>query len=89
MQALFEEKQGGTTTVDSKITGSKDSGLPAGITDFKGLMASIPLGERTLREAVKSGRIPSIRMPGGRRLLFHLASVERALLRFQRGGISQ
>lgn len=61
--------------------------LPPNFTDFDGLMAAVPLGPRTLREEIKKGRIPTIRLPGGRRLLFHLPSVERALLRFQRGGI--
>jgi len=61
--------------------------LPAGITDFVGLCAAVPLSERTLREEIKKGRIPAIRLPGGRRLLFHMPSVEKALLRFQRGGI--
>ena len=61
--------------------------LPIGFTDFEGLLAAVPLGERTLREEIKIGRIPCIRLPGGRRLIFHLPSVERALLRFQRGGI--
>jgi len=60
---------------------------PPGFIDFRALLIAVPLGERTLREEIKRKRIPAIRMPGGRRLLFHLPSVEKALLRFQEGGI--
>lgn len=63
--------------------------LPPDFTDFPGLLAAVPLGERTMREEIKKGRIPAIRMPGGRRLIFHMPSVERALLRFQQGGIPE
>jgi len=61
--------------------------LPPGFTDFAGLLAVVPLSERTLRAEIKKGRLPAIRLPGGRRLIFHLISVEKSLLRFQRGGI--
>lgn len=61
--------------------------LPSGITDFDGLAAAVPFSERTLRAKIKAGVIPVIRLPGSRRLLFHLPSVEKSLLRFQRGGI--
>jgi hypothetical protein len=67
----------------------KPAALPPNFTDFPGLLAAVPLGERTVREEIKKGRIPAIRMPGGRRLIFHLPSVERALLRFQKGGIPE
>jgi hypothetical protein len=65
----------------------KPNNLTKDLTDFSGLMAVVPLSARTLRSEIKKGRIPAIRLPGGRRLLFHLPSVERALLRFQQGGI--
>ena len=61
--------------------------LPQGITDFPGLVKAVPLSPRSLRTGIKEGIIPVIRLPGGRRLLFHLPSVEKALLRFQRGGM--
>ena len=72
-----------------KIAGHSQGqpGLPPNFTDFAGLLAAVPLSERTLRAEIKRGRIPAIRLPGGRRLIFHIPSVERALLRFQRGGI--
>ena len=62
--------------------------LPPGFWDFRGLMAQVPLGERTLRTLIKNKILPAIR-PGikGRRLLFHPDSVTKALLRFQIGGI--
>lgn len=63
-----------------------NKGAPLGLLDLAGLAARVPLGERTLREEIKKRRIPSIRLPGGRRLLFHWPSVEAALLRYQRGG---
>jgi hypothetical protein len=61
--------------------------LPTGFLDFRRLLDFVPLGERTLRDLIKRGIIPHIRVKGGRRLLFHTESVERALVRFQRGGI--
>lgn len=63
--------------------------LPPGFTDFHGLLKAVPLSERSARDKIKQGLIPSIRLPGGRRLLFHLPSVEKALLRFQKGGIPE
>lgn len=60
---------------------------PPGFISFDALLAAVPLSARTLRAEIRRGRIPAIRLPGGRRFLFHLPSVERALLRFQRGGI--
>jgi len=62
---------------------------PRGFLDFAGLLAALPLGERTARAEIKKGRIPAIRLPNGRRLLFHWPSVEKSLLRFQRGGIEE
>ena len=54
---------------------------------FKQLCARLPLGERNLREQIKRNRIPHIRLPGGRRLLFDWQTVHQALLRYQRGGV--
>ena len=61
--------------------------LSPSFTDFDGLLKIVPLGARTVRERIKRGQIPSILLPGGRRRLFHIASVEKAMLRFQTGGI--
>lgn len=61
--------------------------LPNGFFDFQQLRNFVPLSERTLRSLIKRGIIPHIRLRGGRRLIFHGPSVERALIRFQRGGI--
>jgi hypothetical protein len=54
--------------------------------DFAELSRQVPLCERSLREAIRRGRIPSIRLPGARRVMFHWDSVQEALLRLQRGG---
>ena len=54
--------------------------------DFKQLCERLPLGERTLREAIKRRQIPFIRLPGARRLLFDWENVRAALLRHQQGG---
>jgi hypothetical protein len=56
---------------------------------FDGLRAAVPLSPRTLRELIKRGLIPHIRMKGGRRLIFHGPSVNCAVLRFQKGGIPE
>ena len=53
--------------------------------DFAELSRHVPLCERSLRQAIRDGRIPSIRLKGARRLLFHWGSVQEALLRLQRG----
>lgn len=62
------------------------SEVKPGFLDFPGLCDRVPLGERTLREHIAEGRIPHIRLPGGRRLLFHWPTVQAALLRFEKGG---
>ena len=55
---------------------------------FEGLCRHLPMyGERSLRELVKRGVIPSIRPPGSRKLAFHLPAVNASLLRYQKGGI--
>lgn len=81
--------QGTITDDQAKCLAKPQIPLPPGFADFSGLAAAVPLGERTLREEIKKGNIPAIRMPGGRRLLFHMPSVERSLLRFQKGGIPE
>jgi len=59
--------------------------LPRKFIDFPELARHVPLCERSLREAIRRGRIPSIRLPGARRVMFHWDSVQAALLRMQRG----
>ena len=53
--------------------------------DFPTLAQRVPLCERSLREAIRRGRIASIKLPGARRVMFHWDSVRSALLRMQRG----
>jgi hypothetical protein len=54
--------------------------------DFESLLARVPMCERSLREAVRKGYIPSIVLPGARKRLFHWPSVEAALRRQQQTG---
>lgn len=80
----------GVSAVVREVLQQDKPGIPLGFLDFPGLAERVPLGERSLRQAVADGRIPSIRLPGGRRLLFFWPAVEKALLRFQRGeGVEQ
>lgn len=61
--------------------------IPAdGFLSFEQILPRLPVGARLAREWTRTGIIPSIRLPGSRRVLFHWPSVESALLRRQRGG---
>ena len=56
--------------------------------EFKELQRRLPMyGERSLRELIADGKIPSVRPPGTRKLGFHWPSVERALLRCTTGPV--
>ncbi len=63
--------------------------IPSDFTDFPGVKKLVPFGERTLRKLIKDGIIPHIRLKGGRRLIFHVDSVTKALLRYQKGGVGE
>jgi predicted site-specific integrase-resolvase len=56
-----------------------------GFINQKQLLARLPISRRTLFNWRTSGKIPSVRLGGGR-ILFHWPSVEAALLREQQGG---
>jgi predicted site-specific integrase-resolvase len=56
-----------------------------GFIDERELLKRLPVSRRTLFSWRTSGKIPFVHL-GGRRILFHWASVEKALLRQQRGG---
>ena len=60
------------------------SASPPKFIGFIELSRHVPLCERSLREAIRRGHIPSIKLPSGRRTLFHLESVQSALLRMQK-----
>jgi hypothetical protein len=61
---------------------------PSPFVGFADLARRYPFyGERTLRDLVKRKILPACRPPGSRKLVFHLESCDRALLRYQRGGI--
>ena len=49
------------------------------------LRNSVPVSRKTLFGWRRDGKIPFVRVAGGRRVLYHLPSVERALLKMQRG----
>ena len=57
-----------------------------GFIDEKQLLKLLPVSRRTLWQWRETGKIPCVRLPGGRRVLFHWPSVEAALLRRQKGG---
>jgi len=60
---------------------------PASDADFineKQFLAKVPISRRTLWNWRKKGLIPSVKLPGGKRVLFHWPSVEAALLRRQK-----
>jgi hypothetical protein len=52
--------------------------------DEKEMLRRLPISRRTLFNWRRSGKIPSVKI--GRRCIYHLPSVEAALLRLQRGG---
>ena len=54
-----------------------------GFIDFAALALRVPICERSLRDAIRRGTIPSIVLPGARKRLFHWPSVEAALRRLQ------
>jgi predicted site-specific integrase-resolvase len=71
-------------------TESKTSNTPAttpGFIDEKELLARLPVSRRTLWQWREDGKIPCVRVPGGRRVIYHMPSVEAALLRLQKGGV--
>ena len=53
---------------------------------FDLLKQRLPYGTRRLRDLVKKGIIPSIRLPGGRKRLFDWTTVRASLKRYERGG---
>lgn len=61
---------------------------PSPFTGFAGLATRYPFyKERTLRDLVKRKILPACRPPGSRKLIFHLESCDKALLRYERGGL--
>ena len=55
------------------------------IIGFDEVVARLPLSARSLRSEIHKGRIPHIRLPGARRLLFDWPAVLRSLNRFSHG----
>jgi hypothetical protein len=50
------------------------------------LLRRLPISRRSAQNWRAAGKLPFIRVAGGRRVLFHWPSVQAALLRSQRGG---
>src|SRR5258708_16242222 len=48
----------------------------SGFIDEKELLTRLPVSRRTLWQWREDGKIPCVRLPGGRRVLFHWPSVE-------------
>ena len=57
-----------------------------GFSEENQILTLLKVSRRTLKNWRDRGLIPFIRLPGGRRILYHWPSVERAILRMQRGG---
>lgn len=62
---------------------------PGRFLELPELLEMVPLGERTVRAAIRRGWIPHIRLPGARRLLFDPVAVRASLRRFETGGVQQ
>ena len=69
------------------LTSSNISSNKPAFIDEKELLTRLPVSRRTLWQWREDGKIPCVRLPGGRRVLFHWPSVEAALLRKQIGGV--
>ena len=81
-----EEEQNTKTSEPESESGAAPPGEP-GFINEKELLKRLPVSRRTLFSWRTSGKIPFVRL-GGRRVLFHWPSIEAALLRNQRGGVS-
>jgi len=73
------------TVTDAGTGGMKLSAAQEGFIDADELLRRVPFSRGTLRNRMKAGKLPYIRLDG-RKLCFHCPSVEQALLRAQRGG---
>lgn len=59
----------------------QNESAPPGFIDFATLRPRVPLCDRALREKIRKGVIPSVRLPGSRKRLFWWPAVQAALLR--------
>jgi hypothetical protein len=58
----FENNSAQDTEKTSSAKPNDKKPVPAGFLDFAGLIANVPLGERTLRAEIKKGHLPAIRL---------------------------
>ena len=74
--------------IENETKMSESSGTPARVeTGFlceAELLEILPVSRRTLGNWRSQGRIPFVKLPGSRRVLYHWKSIEAALLRTQR-----
>ena len=95
---MFKEHQNQTPKVargKPQLAANDNTPLPgtgspevATIVTTKELLRRYPIGcRKSLYNHCKAGSIPSIVLKGGRKRYFHIASVEAAFLRFQKGGV--
>ena len=75
---------GETATSTAQTTGAGERSEPAGFVNESVILGQIPVCRRTLKNWRDQGKIPFLKI--GKRVLYHLPSLEAALLRFQRGG---
>jgi len=66
--------------------GAGDQTEPAGFVNEQTLLGRIPVCRRTLKNWRDAGKIPFVKISA--RVLYHLPSVEAALLRQQRNPVS-
>ena len=64
--------------------GAGHNAQPAGFINEETFLARVPICRRTAKTWRDSGQLPFIKL--GKRILYHWATVEQALLRKQRGG---
>jgi hypothetical protein len=75
-----------TESESSKTQTERAPAVEPGFIDEKELLTRLPISRRTLWQWREDGKIPCVRLPGGRRVIYHWPSVRSALLRRQNGG---
>jgi len=81
---LLKEGVEGVQEIASSLPPHESEAAKEGFIDFATLHARIPVCERTLREWIRKGAIPSVRLSNHRRFLLWWPNVRDALLRKER-----
>ena len=82
MQTNITPGQANDPCADSALPTKHHAQTPIGFTGTAGVLQQLPICKRTLYNWREEGKIPYLRI--GRRILYHLPSIESALLRLQR-----